>query len=415
MGVATLALLALGLAGADEPPADPAPGPAPALALPEALPDSVSLAAARTRTALTRPRKKWGGIVIPLVTYNTTDGLAFGVGGELFERDLASDVGFKRKIGFQALVSIDGRYQSHGIVYETRTGRNDVFAEVGFKAWTSLLYAGFGGEDVLVDWGALEEGNRAWTPYATAGITQPLGPGLLYVQGFFRYMEITPAEGGLLAQDAPTGFLGGAYADLTAGWFIDVVDRWPLPVRGWRVEADVRGGGAWLKDVDGFLPSASLHAEVIGWWPLFGPRLVVAGRFVAGHALGDRPFFEDEFIGGRRRVEIGYEKALTGYGRTRTRGDGAVAALVELRPWLFRTKHRFWDLAGYLTVFAEEGFVFDQWYPGPHMPTVGVGAVLLWQGGTLLRPFAAWGWRADEPGGVRRASAQFGLSLQDPL
>ncbi len=360
--------------------------------------------------------KRWGGVVIPIVTYNSTDGLAVGVGGELFERDLASGSGgFKRKIAFQALVAVDGRYQAHLLRYETRTGKHDLLIEVGFRKWTSLLYAGIGGDDVLVDWGPLERENRAWTPFVNAGVTHPLGDGMLWFQGFFRYMQVDPGEASLLAQQSPPGAQGGAYTDLAIGYLIHDLDRWPMPDRGWRAELDVRGGGAWLNDRAGFTPSMTGHGSLTGWLPVFGPRLVVAGRVVAAHAVGDRPFFENEFAGGRRRFEIGYEKSLMGYGRNRSRGDGVLASLVEVRPHLFRTNHPFFDLSMYLSLFAEEAWLFEKGRPGPHMPTLGVGAILLWQDATILRPFVAWGWRADDPDGLRRPMAQFGLSLEDAL
>ena len=71
-------------------------------------------------------------------------------------------------------------------------------------------------------------------------------------------------------------------------------------------------------------------------------------------------------------------------------------------------------MALYGSFYAEEAFLFTGTDPGPHMPTVGAGFDLVWQGATVLRPFAAWGWRA-EPGQKRRPVPQFGLALKSPL
>ncbi|MBW2254272.1 MAG: hypothetical protein JRI25_06700 [Deltaproteobacteria bacterium] len=301
------------------------------------------------------------------------------------------------------------------MIYETRTGRQDLLAMVGFRSWQDMVYAGNGGADVVVDWGDAEVGNWSISPFFLFGASQHAWLGAFYAQGFYRYSDVEPEEGNLLDERAPTGAFGGHYTDLTVGYFLEQVDQWPLPNSGWRGDLSLSGGGAVVKDKVGFLPNLGVNGAFVGWWPALGPRLVIGGRLLAAKRAGDRPFFEGEFAGGRRRDEVGFEKALTGYGRTRTRGDGAVAALVEVRPFLGRTHHRFWDLSAYLSLFAEEAWLFDGFDPGPHLPTLGVGGVVVWQGATMLRPFVAWGWRADEPGGPRHAAPQFGLAMQDPL
>ena len=60
-------------------------------------------------------------------------------------------------------------------------------------------------------------------------------------------------------------------------------------------------------------------------------------------------------------------------------------------------------------------FLFRGSDPGPHMPSVGVAPLLVWQGTVELRPFLAWGWMSDRPRGPRTPELQIGVSLLSPL
>lgn len=348
-----------------------------------------------------------GGIVLPLVNYNSTDGFGLGLGGELFWIEGGS---YRWKLTGSAFASVDLSYQSHFVQVETRSGRRDVLATVAYRGWTSMRYAGAGGADVVVDHGEAEGGNRVRTPYAVVSVSQAAGPGAAYVQGSFRWAIVRPAEDGLLAERAPIGHEGGVYGDLAAGYLVEEVDRWPLPLDGFSLEGDVRAGA-----MVGAPALVGVHGEAIGWRAVLGDRLVLGGRLLAAKTVGGRPFFEQEYTGGRWRDEIGYVQALTGYGRTRTRGDGLVAGMVEARGRIVRARKGFFDLTFHWSVYAEEGWLFDRLDPGPHLPTVGAGLPLVWQQATVLRPFVAWGWRSEQPGGPRHPSPQFGLALQEPL
>lgn len=356
--------------------------------------------------------KKWSGIVLPAVSFNSTDKLSVGAGGELFQK--GADGNYIRKIAFQMLFAVNGNLQSHLFRYDTRTGGHDLLIVLGFRMWKNMRYAGSGAEDVLVDWGDEELGNKAISPFFSFGVTHPYGIGFFYTQIYGRYSSMESAPGSLLEQRDPVGVNGAVYADLQVGYMAEVVDRWPLPNDGWRAEADLRFAGTWAFQDPGMKPSIAGHAEVTAWYSL-APPIVVAARLVASQAMGERAFFEEEFVGGRRRFEIGNDKSLGGYGRTRTRGTGVLAATVDLRIFLARTKHKFFDIAFYLDGFVEDGFLMNGVGLGPHMPTIGGGPILLWQGGTLLRPYVALGWRTASFGGDRYPDAQFGLALEDSL
>ncbi len=371
-------------------------------------------ARAQEPAAPTDDSLKWSGLVLPIAGANSVDGFGFGVGGEVFARPESQEYGYAVKVTGSAWVTTRWDYTSNFVRLEVVGDRTSWYGQIGYRGWRNLRYAGVGGADVLVDWGAQEVGNSVTGPAAFAGVLRPLtGPWALYTQLYFRGVRVEPGAGAKLEEDLPLGAAGGAYGDWTVGLWHDSTDHWPLPNRGLRGEVDVRGGGT--LSAGSVEPLLGLHSELAGWTELGTPHLVVGGRLLAARTFGERPFFEQDVTGGRWRDELGSEQALSGYGRTRTRGDGVVASMVELRPFFFRTSHPFWDLGVHASVFAELAWLFDGAEPGPPLPTVGFGPELLWQSAIQLRPFLAWGWRAESPGGERSPGLQFGISFLDPL
>jgi hypothetical protein len=357
-------------------------------------------------------RGSWGGIVLPLVAANSTDGLGFGLGGEVFHRHAGQVDGYHFKVTPSGYLTVSGAYQSYQLQTEWR-GPTSVLLQTGWSLWKNLLYAGHGGHDlVALRPPGVEIGNRLSAPFATLAVSKALGSWALYGQLYARTGRVTPNPGGLLDQERPDGATGGSYVDLALGAEREDLDRWPLPNRGTAVRFSTRGGFA---TPDGrWSPIAGAHFETIGWTPLGTDHLVLGGRFLVDGMVGQRPFFTREILGGRFRDELAYEQALSGYARLRPRGDAVVAGMVELRPYFGRVKKGFFDLGFYASVFAEQAWLFDGTDPGPPLPTVGVGPELVWQGATQLRPWIAWGWR-DDGTGPRRPVPQFGLSLRDPL
>ncbi|MCB9684851.1 MAG: hypothetical protein H6738_14375 [Alphaproteobacteria bacterium] len=284
----------------------------------------------------------------------------------------------------------------------------------GYQVWNDLPYAGVGGADIATLWSPeIELGNAIHAPYAMVAGARPVGEGWrTYGQLYLHPAQVDAAPGGLLDQERPFGSDGGVYGDLTVGAELDTTDRWPLPDRGARAEVDVRAGATLT---DGALsPLAGAHAELVRWWPAT-EGVVIGVRGVAEHSVGPRPMWEEGVTGGRWRDELGFEQVLSGYGRIRTRGDGLLAAELEVRPRLFHAELPWFTVDAYASLFAEEAWLFDGWDPGPPLPTIGFGPELLYQRASQLRPFVAWGWRTDEVGGPRRPVPQFGLSVMDPL
>ena len=373
----------------------------------EPLPVEVELAETK--------RLKWSGYGLPYAGFNSVDGVGFGAGGEIFAREPDDDYGYVVKITLSTWFTTSRNYNSHYIQVEYRHSRFHLLGRIGYQGWTDILYAGKGGADVSVDWGQREGGNTLRAPYGMFAASRSLRREThkLYAQAYFRQAQSIPGRRSLLEERQPYGVDGGVYSDLTVGGELDTTDRWPLPNKGTRAEVDVRGGGTFT--TDGFSPLVGVHAEYIHWQPLIGERLVLGTRVLASKSAGDRPYFEQNVTGGRWRDELGFEQAFSGYGRLRTRGDGQLAALGELRTYLFRTNRDFLDFTTYFSVFAEEALLFDEWSPGPHMPSVGFGPIAVFQSASVLRPFVSWGWQSETPDGRRQPSYQVGLSLMDPL
>lgn len=391
--ILTAWLLAAGPALADDPDLD--------LASPEEPPSSG------------RPFK-WGGVLIPLIGANPIDGPGFGFGGEIYRRPSEWETGYDFKFTPSIYLNTRLDYTNNFVRIEWQ-GERRWLMMVGYQQWANLSYAGAGGAAVLLDHGEAELGNRIWTPYAFLGVNQPLGEGgwSLFGQGYARWAAVDAREGGLLHQQQPLGVDGGLYSDVSVGIEHREHDRWPMPIKGHVMEASVRLGGTVTPDE--VRPLAGVLVEGAGWRPLIGERLVLGGRVVFDKSTGRQPFFEQDKAAGRWRDELGSEQALAGYGRTRTRGDGLFAALIELRPALFRIQKGWFDLQTHLSLTAEIGWLYEGWGAGPPLPTLGVGLPLLWQQAVQVRPFLAWGWRADALGAPRRPGLQFGVSVLDAL
>lgn len=341
--------------------------------------------------------------------------MVFGGAAEIFSRPQREDYGYRLKISASSYQTWDLSYTSQYAQLELR-GSTTWVVRGGYQAWGDLPYAGVGGDAVSrLHPDPVERGNSLRAPYAMVAAARPIGDGWrAWTQVYAHPAWLDAADGGLLDANAPFGAEGGVYGDLSIGVERDTTDRWPLPGRGHRAELDLRAGGAWAER--GVEPLLGVHAEWIRWWSVVPDGAFVVGlRAVGDQALGARPPWEQSISGGRWRDEIGFEQAFSGYGRVRTRGDGWGAAAIEARPRLFAWTVHGATIDGYLSVFADLGWLFDGPEPGPPMPSVGLGPELLWQRGSQIRPFVSWGWRAESPDGPRRPVPQFGLSVNDPL
>lgn len=354
----------------------------------------------------------WSGVVLPLFGANSQDGFGLGAGGEVFRRPRRMEEGYTLKITASLWITASG-YTSDWLQVDKR-GEVDWLGRAGLRAWRNHAFVGIGGDRVLLEQDERELGNAVIGPFAFLGVSRPITPSVSwFAQASYRTTFVDADPDGHLAELQPYGWKGGTYLDATLGVERDTTDRWPMPHDGMRAEASSRVGfSAMREDGPGVLVGA--NAEVIAWRSL-GRHLVVGGRLVADKTVGRRPFFDTDTTGGRWRDELGSEQAFSGYGRTRTRGDGLVAAMVELRPYFFETGHRVLDFEFHGSLFVEQGWLMQGGTIGPPLPTVGIGPQILFQGAIQCRPFLAWGWRSEPGDDARRPVSQFGISFLDPL
>jgi hypothetical protein len=359
------------------------------------------------------PRWRWGGIAIPTLKYNSTDGLGLGAGLELYERRADGAQGYRYRLSLSTFWTTSGNYASNWVQLEHR-GRVWWLTRFTWSLWRNMVYVGAGGDDVSVRNGEEAFGNTVNGPSLLGTLVIPVTgtPLQVWLQGYARYAAIEARPGGPLDVRRPYGVDGGFTFDVSAGLALNELDQWPVPHKGVRGEASFRLGGSFSPD---FHPITGLNFELAAYWPLVGRHLVLGARTLFDRTWGDRPFFEQELLGGQWRDELAYEQMLTGYARSRTRGDGVFATMVELRPYFGSTGHRVFDIGFYLSAYAETAFLLRGSDPGPHMPSVGVAPLLVWQGTVELRPFLAWGWMADRPRGPRTPELQIGVSLLSPL
>lgn len=355
----------------------------------------------------------WSGIVLPLFGANSQDGAGFGAGGEVFGRRRGRDEGYKIKFTGVLWVTTNLGYTSDFVQVDYRSETHWI-GRFGYQGWKNYAFRGVGGDDVLLLPRDEEVGNRVSGPFGFLGASRSVGgPWKAFAQIYYKTAFVRPGLQSILAAERPYAIDGATYLDFTAGLEFDTTDRWPMPTEGVRAEISGRVGVTFPRHDDvGFM--AGSYAEVIGWKSL-GKHLTFGVRVTGDQTLGKRPFFDQDIAGGRWRDELGSEQTFGGYGRTRTRGDGFFAGMFEIRPYFFKTNHKFLDFAFHGSAFVEAAWLTERGEAGPILPTIGVGPQVVFQGAIQCRPYVTWGWRAEEPGDPRRPVAQYGISFLDPL
>jgi len=337
-----------------------------------------------------------------------------GLGGQIYARPKDQEDGYTFAMTASLYANFRFDYTHNFIRFESK-GPVDWLATVGYSGWKNLVYAGAGGQSVLLIRPEQEGENSAAMPFMWLAFSAPFGQKgwALTGQSSFTYAKTSANPDGLLDEIAPLGLGTSVYTDASIGVFFDEHDHWPLPNKGTQFEASLRAG---LTSTSGRVhPMGSIQTQFIHWTPLWKDLFVLGLRFYGEADFGQRPFYQQDRSGLLWRDVLGEEQILVGYGKNRPRGNGIAAAALDLRFQYAHHHGKFWDIQAYLSLFAEEAWLWDGTDPGPHMPSVGVAPVVLFQHAIILRPFIAWGWRADSIDDPRRPVPQFGLRLLDPL
>ena len=199
--------------------------------------------------------------------------------------------------------------------------------------------------------------------------------------------DLVPYPGSKYAQVYPGGEPGLASV-LQLGMILDGRDSEPVPTRGYRIEASVRGATPlWLSSwmYGGANVTASVYA------PMLGPRLVAATRVVGDVQIGDPPLQEMVRVGGTEDY-LAFGGAQMGRGIRVQRYAGRVKALLqhELRYALGSLELLNQRLAFGVAGFVDAGMVAESLRSVPAespLAHVGVGLSLrtVWNRNFVMR------------------------------
>ena len=356
---------------------------------------------------------KWSGVVIGYPSGSSIDGLGLGIGGQVFSRPKNQSQGFKHSLILSLYANLRFDY-THNFLRFQSTGRTSWLGQIGYSGWRNLVYTGNGGQGTLLNRPDREAGNTLATPFASVAINRRLGTkGWSFIgQHSLRYVYSVAA-----GKSFGRGFAPWLRQKYLRRPFCRRIVRQHRPMAPTPQRLDCRSQYTWgCHRVRGHCPPDGLHSvSRVRWQPLWSSRLILGLRLYGERAFGDRPFYEKDRSGLAWRDVYGEEQLLVGYGKNRPRGDGTVAAALELRAEVAHHPGKFWDIEAYVSVFVEEAWLWDDNTPGPHLPTVGVAPFILFQQAIILRPYLAWGWRADSMTDPRTPRPQFGLVLTDAL
>jgi hypothetical protein len=332
-------------------------------------------------------------LVVPLVSYNSDDGLAGGAAGQV---QWVGDVRpYRAQLGAQVLFSTSG-VQSHYF-------RMDVPRLFGspLRMWLSAEfhreltapYYGLGNQssDELADHPGIT-GPHAFAyerqfPLGLLAFTLPFGTSGWRVSTFARFlhMKIDLYPASLLAAEQPPGTDGGDELSYGFGILLDRRDKEVVPTRGYLLEAATRGSVAGFASDQSY---AGATARALGFVPV-GSRIVLASRIEGDILTAGTPLFELSRFGGIDPVEgVGGERSVRGLPKARFIGRAKALASAELRVKMlderllerivsfglvgFVDTGRVWELNG------KDGDFFD-------LHTGAGGGLRIWQDEFLLR------------------------------
>jgi len=368
---------------------------------------------------------KHSGFAVPIITANAYDGVLLGLAAQYSFRPREWEYGYQFKVTLSGLVNLVPNYLNITSLVEWR-GKLAWTGKIRFRAQSNYPYSGAGGANAI-EVTDNESGNDV-TELGYSITANSHIPGVEHLNWYagqsLLLVGSTPATGGNLDIISPVGAFGGLIADISGGILYENTDRWPRPVEGWRAEFGIRVAMTFNKEDDPLNPEGQpnfgglfgIFAEGIRWQPLYKDWLVLGIRGLYDMTFGPRPYFDQNRVGGIFRDELGVDQIFTGYGVYRFGGDGVINGMIELRGKIWHFDYPKFNLLLHLSAYAEEGWIFDKFDPGPHLPTVGGAFDLIFAGGQIyLRPFISAGWQTTPENPKRHAVPLFGLSARGSL
>ncbi|MFL5318149.1 MAG: Omp85 family outer membrane protein [Myxococcaceae bacterium] len=284
--------------------------------------------------------KKFDAIAIPLLSYNSDQGVGFGaVGGAYLYAPGYKP--YRHALALNVFFTTLG-IQNHWIRYDgpRLIGNNRLELRVEHRRELLAPYygvgnvssPGFNGDvtDKRFNYDRLSPG--AWVRLRG----QPFGDGhpfQPYIGYAFRYTRVHVYPGSVLEQEQPLGIAGGPTGQLIGGLLWDTRDDENDATRGGAEELSVRAAARPTGSAYNFWGVTLSERR---YFKLGSPRLVFAQRFTADALFGDVPFFEWANIGGTATPEgIGGMSSVRGIPRNRYAGDVKVFSNSELRFYAF--------------------------------------------------------------------------------
>lgn len=342
--------------------------------------------------AIEQPPKPWertgfgfGGL--PAVNYNSDEGFGFGVVGSLYRYD--GQTGPYKTAFNLVLFATTKAVQSHSLEIDWLQVRGTpvrITARFEFASTSTSNYCGVGPE-VTCDPAEAEaaasvsglEGEaredfvrryyrtRFLNPNARVDVRYMLDPMPHRVELLFGYRanalipgdfsERAPWPGSLYAQDFPGGEQG-LVSVLQAGVMFDNRDNEPAPIRGYWIEASLRGATfLWGSSYDYFGYNTTIRA----YTPVFTDRLVFASRTMLDGLAGDAHILELATPGGTQRIPFyGSLNAGRGIRLRRYIGKSKVLQQAELRLTALSPTVAGVDIDLGLLGFGDLGFVGEE-------------------------------------------------------
>ena len=367
LGGLWLSSLALG-AAADPPPVAVA---APGTPGDGSLPLDLQIPNLNVPSEAARPKTRYTILPVPLVGYDSDNGLSLGVAGALFYNDGVSQP-YRDSVLMQLLIPSDGVSQDY-----VKADLLDLFGsgfrlngEIRFLHEPNASYFGIGNTTVNQPQGhpaSYYQYDRT-DPALRLELRHAMGGDFFFYVGYLlEYAAIYPYAGSLLAtlpvQDRPAGYNGGFDSPVQTGIVYDTRDFEPWPRHGQYDEISVRTAGPFtLSTYDWSGATAILRVYQKTFWDV-----VVAERLFIDVMVGNVPFYDEDSTGGLEEMHgLGGYSTMRGFVKDRFMGDGKALENLELRRLFygFEILGQRFDLGAVL--FTDVGRVYgDSFVDGP--------------------------------------------------
>lgn len=329
------------------------------------------------------PPRKLHGYIVPVMSFDSDDGLGMGIRGEL-SRVEAGHAPYLDAWMIHLHATLNG-YQHDRIRYDRVDfgpgGRLRFTGNLSYRKWKNDGWYGLGngttlptGGDAKVDRYTLEQ------PFLYMVLrTRIEGPWSVFGAVTGKVTKVTTYADSLLEQQQPHGMDGGPSVQGVIGLVVDTRDPESTPDHGVFAEISARAGPR----IPWILPRGFMYGVSAAFrgYQAIGPRETFAFRAMVDDLWGDVPFYEmDQWGGSTPIVGMGGSDTLRGVPFGRWHGPGKAVANTEMRIDVADTHAGKAPLRLDVVPFADAGFVFGA---GPYAtapapafpihPSVGIG------------------------------------------